>query len=91
MVPLIYINFQNNDQALVFVLHLLIHIGIFLFLEGLSYDEANAIVSILVPASPSILERTLTLPAFPYGKAFIDNLFDFDEDISVQQKLDIII
>ena len=49
------------------------------------------IVSILVPASPSILERTLTLPAFRYGKAFIDNLFDFVEDIFIQQKLDIII
>ena len=75
---------------MVFVLHL-VHIRMFLFLEGLQFDEADAVVSIPVPASLSISERTSPPPASPSPQAFLDDLFDLDEDVSVQQKLDVII
>ena len=48
------------------------------------------IVSIPVPASPSISERTLPPPAFPSHQTFLNDLFHFDEDVSIQQKLDVI-
>ena len=69
------------------------HWHVSFFLKDYSFDKANAIVSIPVPASPSISERMSTQPAAPSGQAFIfiDNLFDFYEDVSVRQKLDIII
>lgn len=49
------------------------------------------IVSIPVLVSPSISERTSPPPASPSHQAFLDDLFDFGEDISIQQKLDVII
>ena len=48
------------------------------------------IVNIPVPASPSISERTLPPPAFPSHQTFLNDLFHFDEDVSIQQKLDVI-
>ena len=63
----------------------------FFFLKDCSYDEADATVSVPVPASPSISERTSPPPASPSRQAFLEDLFDFDEDVSVRQKLDVII
>lgn len=44
-----------------------------------------------VLASPPTLVRTSTPPAPPSGQPFIDNFFDLDEDVSVKQKVDMII
>ena len=53
----------------------------------ISYNETNAIVSMPVLASPSISVRTSTPPASPSGQPFIDDLFNLNEDVSVNQKL----
>ena len=64
------------------------HSHVSFFLKDYSYDEANPIVSIPVPASPSVSVRTSTPPASPSGQPFIDDLFDLNEEVSVNQELD---
>ena len=62
----------------------------FFFLNDCSYHEADSIVSIPVPASPSVSERTSPPPASPSRQAFLDHLFDFHGDVSIRQKLYVI-
>ena len=48
-------------------------------------------MTIPVPASPPLSVRTLTPPGSPNGEPFIDNLFEFEADISVKEQLNILI
>ena len=71
--------------------YILFTFACFFFLKDCSYDEVDAVVSIPVPASPSISDRTSPPPTSASPQAFLDDLFDLDEDVSVQQKLDMIL
>ena len=71
--------------------YILITFACFFFLKDCSYDEVDAVVSIPVPASPSISDRTSPPPTSASPQAFLDDLFDLNEDVSVQQKLDMIL
>ena len=68
----------NNGREPWCLFYVLFTFACFFFLKDCSYGEADAVVSIPVPASPS-------------PQAFLDDLFDLDEDVSVQQKLNVII
>ena len=81
----------NNGREPWCLFYILFTFAYFFFLKDCSYGEADAVVSIPVPASLSISERTSPPPASPSPQALLDDLFDLDEDVSVQQKLDVII
>ena len=67
--------------------YILITFACIFFLKDCSYDEVDAVVSIPVPVSSSISDRTSPPPTSASPQAFLDVLFDLDEDVSVQQKL----
>ena len=77
----------NNGREPWCLFYILFTFACFFFLKDCSYGEADAVVSIPVPASLSISERTSPPPVSPSPQAFLDDLFDLDEDVSVQQKL----
>lgn len=55
------------------------------------YDDHSPVAEVPFPASPPVSGRTSTPPGLQPGLPFLDELLDVDAEISIAQKLDIII